>query len=37
MTNPRVLDDIITRVQITRIAEVLGVKLDRTRRRGAAT
>jgi len=37
MTNPRVLDEIITRVQITRIAEVLGVKLDRTRRRAIAT
>lgn len=37
MTNPRFLNDIIARVQITRIAEILGVKLDRTRRRAIAT
>jgi DNA primase len=35
--NPEVLDDIITRVQISRVAEVHGVKLDRTKRRAVAT
>jgi hypothetical protein len=31
-----VLDDILTRVQITRIAEIHGIKLDRTKRRAIA-
>jgi len=30
------LDDILTAIQISRIAEVHGVKLNRTRRRGVA-
>lgn len=36
-THSDVLDDILTRVQISRIAEIHGIKLDRTRRRAVAS